>query len=155
MIVSGIDHYRLHRSRMAHSAYPFIRKAGRGLHLQRKVAITLRRDEQLSVDIHQPRQFSTTSRVSWPEGQSARALHSCGPDQCSSRRSETATSHSGPREIWREINVYKRTKNDPVENPDCLGHCRRRLWITRRRVCRDRAGEGNKTVPRQVSHARL
>jgi len=40
-------------------------KTWRGLRPQPKVAITLRRDEHLSIDIHQTRQGSTVSRVAW------------------------------------------------------------------------------------------
>ena len=110
------------------------RRARRGLRPQPKVAVTLRRDEHLSVDIHQPRQFSTTSRVLWPEGQSARALHSCGPVQCSSRRSVTATFRFYPHRVRtlvrtrliHENNLYK----SPPEN--LRGATRNQLLVVRR-----------------------
>jgi hypothetical protein len=61
-----------------------------------KMAITLRREVHLSIDIHQPGQSSKKTEfhdqaLHGPEGQSARGLHSCGTVQGSSRRSVTAT----------------------------------------------------------------
>ena len=86
---SGLNIYAARKT--ASISRPDHQTPQRGLRPQPKVAITLRCDEHLSFKTQQPRQFSTTSPVSWPEGQSARALHSCGPVQGSSRRSVTAT----------------------------------------------------------------
>ena len=92
-------------------------RAQRGLRPQPKVAITLRRDEHLSVDIHQPRQFSMTSPVSWPEGQSARALHSGGPVQCSSRRSVTATFRFYPYRVRTLVRTKLMHENNLDKSP--------------------------------------
>ena len=105
----------------------------RGLRPQPKVAITLRRDEHLSVDIHQPRQFSTTSPVSWPEEQSARALHSGGPVQCSSRRSVTATFRFYPYRVRTLVRTKLMHENNLDKSPpeNLRGTTRNQLLVVR------------------------
>ena len=105
----------------------------RGLRPQPKVAITLRCDEHLSFKPHQPRQFSTTSPALWPEGQSARALQSCGPVQCSSRRSVTATLRSCPHQVRTLVRTKLMHENTSYKSPpeNLRGATRNQLLLVR------------------------
>ena len=106
----------------------------RGRRPQPKVAITLRRDEHLSFKTHQPRQFSTTSPVSSPEGQSARALHSGGPVQGSSRRSVTATFRFYPHRVRTLVRTEFMHENNLDKSPPEIlrGATRNQLFVVQR-----------------------
>ena len=64
-------------ARAAHTRPEFAQTTQRGLRPQPKVAITLRRDEHLSINIHQPGQSSSINPVAWgsKDNQRGHSIH--------------------------------------------------------------------------------